>query len=41
MTILSFIIFSSGTVNGALNATGSVLEGITSDAQQLGNVFKY
>jgi len=39
--ILSFILSSCGTVNGTLNGTGSVLEGIASDARQLGNVFKY
>ena len=35
------LIFSCGTVNGTLNGTGSVLEGIASDARQIGNVFKY
>ena len=39
--ILSFLLFSCGTVNGTLNGTGSVLEGVASDARQLGNVFKY
>jgi hypothetical protein len=39
--ILNFILFSCGTVNGTLNGTGSVLEGIASDARQLGNIFKY
>jgi len=39
--ILNCILFSCGTVNGTLNGTGSVLEGIASDARQLGNVFKY
>ena len=37
MLISSLILFSCGTLNG----TGSVLEGIASDARQLGNVFKY
>ena len=41
MLISSLILFSCGTVNGTLNGTGSVLEGIASDARQLGNVFKY
>ena len=41
MFILSFILFSCGTINGTLNGTGSVLEGIASDARQLGNVFNY
>ena len=41
MLISSFILFSCGTVNGTLNGTGSVLEGIASDARQLGNIFKY
>jgi hypothetical protein len=41
MLILSFILFSCGSVNGTLNGAGSVLEGIASDARQLGNVFKY
>ena len=41
MLITSLILFSCGTVNGTLNGTGSVLEGIASDARQLGNVFKY
>jgi hypothetical protein len=39
--ILNCILCSCGTVNGTLNGTGSVLEGIASDARQLGNVFKY
>lgn len=39
--ILNFILFSCGTVNGTLNGTGSILEGIASDARQLGSVFKY
>jgi hypothetical protein len=38
---LNFILCSCGTVSGTLNGTGSVLEGIASDARQLGNVFKY
>lgn len=41
MLISSFILFSCGTVNGTLNGTGSVLEGIAADARQLGNIFKY
>ena len=41
MLITSLILFSCGTVNGTLNGTGSVLEGIATDARQLGNVFKY
>ena len=41
MLLSSLILFSCGTVNGTLNGTGSVLEGIASDARQLGNVFKY
>jgi len=41
MLVSSLILFSCGTVNGTLNGTGSVLEGIASDARQLGNVFKY
>ncbi len=41
MLISSLILFSCGTVNGTLNGTGSVLEGIASDARQLGNVFWY
>ena len=39
--ILNLILCSCGTVSGTLNGTGSVLEGIASDARQLGNVFKY
>ena len=39
--VLKFMLFSCGTVNGTLNGTGSILEGIASDARQLGNVFKY
>jgi hypothetical protein len=39
--ISSFILFSCGTLSGTLNGTGSVLEGVASDARQLGNVFKY
>ena len=35
------ILFSCGTVNGTLNGTGSVLEGIASDARQLGSIFNY
>jgi len=38
--ISSLILFSCGTVSGTLNGTGSVLEGIASDARQLGNVFR-
>ena len=41
MLILNCILCSCGTVNGTLNGTGSVLEGIASDARQLGDVFKY
>ena len=41
MLTLNFILLSCGTVSGTLNGTGSVLEGIASDARQLGNVFKY
>jgi hypothetical protein len=41
LLISSFILSSCGTVSGTLNGTGSVLEGIASDARQLGNVFKY
>ncbi len=41
MFILSSTLFSCGTVSGTLNGTGSVLEGIASDARQLGNVFKH
>ena len=39
--ILNCTFCSCGTVSGTLNGTGSVLEGIASDARQLGNVFKY
>jgi len=39
MLISSLILFSFGTMNGTLNGTGSVLECITSNAQQLGNIF--
>ena len=39
--ISSLILFSCGTVSGTLNGTGSVLEGVASDARQLGNIFKY
>lgn len=39
--ISTFILVSCGTVNGTLNGTGSVLEGIASDARQLGDIFKY
>jgi hypothetical protein len=38
--ISRFILFSCGTVSGTLNGTGSILEGIASDARQLGNVFR-
>ena len=38
--ISSLILVSCGTVSGTLNGTGSVLEGIASDARQLGNVFR-
>jgi hypothetical protein len=38
--ISGLILFSCGTVSGTLNGTGSVLEGIASDARQLGNVFR-
>ena len=41
MLISCLILFSCGTVNGTLNGTGSVLEGVASDARQLGNIFKY
>jgi len=39
MLISSLILFSCGTINGTLNGTGSILEGIASDARQLGNIF--
>ena len=39
--VLNCILCSCGTVIGTLNGTGSVLEGIASDARQLGNIFKY
>ena len=39
MLISSVILFSCGTINGTLNGAGSVLEGIASDARQLGNIF--
>ena len=38
--ISSLILFSCGTVSGTLNGTGSVLEGIASDARQLGDIFR-
>jgi hypothetical protein len=41
MLVLCVTLFSCGTVNGTLNGTGSILEGIASDARQLGNVFEY
>jgi len=41
MLISTLILFSCGTVSGTLNGTGSVLEGVASDARQLGNLFKY
>jgi hypothetical protein len=40
MSVLSLFLYSCGTVHGTLNGTGSVLEGIASDARQLGNIFK-
>ena len=39
MLISSVILISCGTINGTLNGAGSVLEGIASDARQLGNIF--
>jgi hypothetical protein len=39
--ILNCILCSCGTVNGTLNGTGSILEGIATDARQLGDIFKY
>jgi len=39
MLISSLILFSCGTINGTLNGTGSILEGIASDARKLGNIF--
>ena len=39
MLISSLILFSCGTISGTLNGTGSILEGIASDARQLGNIF--
>ena len=39
MLISSVILISCGTTNGTLNGVGSVLEGIASDARQLGNIF--
>ncbi|MDB4839432.1 hypothetical protein OAH74_06250 [Amylibacter sp.] len=39
--IFNLILISCGTVSGTLNGTGSVLEGIASDARQLGSIFKY
>lgn len=41
LLIFTLLLFSCGTVNGTLNGTGSVLEGIASDARQLGDAFKY
>jgi hypothetical protein len=38
--ISSFLVFSCGTVSGTLNGAGSVMEGIASDARQLGNIFR-
>lgn len=40
MLTYNFILLSSGTISGTLNRTGSVLEGVASDARQLGNIFK-
>jgi hypothetical protein len=40
MLLLNFILFSCGTISGTLNGTGSVLEGIASDARQLGSIFR-
>ena len=39
MLISSVILISCGTINGTLNGAGSVLEGIASDARQLGSIF--
>ena len=39
MLISSLILFSCGTISGTLNGTGSILEGIASDARKLGNIF--
>ena len=41
MLFSNMLLTSCGTVSGTLDATGSILEGIASDARQLGNVFKY
>jgi len=37
--ISSLILFSCGTIAGTLNGAGSVLEGVASDARQLGSIF--
>ena len=37
----SFLLFSCGTVNGALNGTSSILEGIATDTRRLVSVFNY
>ena len=39
MLISSVILISCRTINGTLNGAGSILEGIASDARQLGNIF--
>ena len=40
IAILSLILISCGTVSGTLDATGSILEGIASDARTVGGLLK-
>lgn len=41
LLVSSLLLISCGTVNGTLNGTGSVLEGVATDARRLGNVFNF
>jgi len=38
--IINFLLSSCGTIGGALNGAGSVLEGVASDVRQLGGIFE-
>ena len=40
MLFLSILLTSCGTVSGTLDATGSILEGIASDARSVGGLLK-
>lgn len=40
IAIFSLILISCGTVSGTLDATGSILEGVASDARAVGGLLR-